>query len=96
MTHLEALEHEITQQSTPNALADRQEANVNLIEAHVLEKLKASRLQHDRLEQVVRQRAEQVREKVHDLAEIASTVINATDSLSNTLEGLLANELKPM
>ncbi len=102
MTDIDHLEAEIAKHiptkrgKTSDALADRQIGNINLIESNVLEKIKSSRQQLDKLESVVTTRADQVREKINDLTEIANTVLNATDSLTHTIEGMLSHELKPL
>lgn len=87
---------ETIDRTTSAAIADRQTSNIDLIESHVMDKIKISRNQLDKLEQVVKERSEQIRGKIEDLTEISNTVLNATNSLSSTIEGLLAHELKPL
>lgn len=82
--------------STTSALANRQVGNVDLIESNILEKIKASRQMLDKLESVVAERANQVRDKISDFTEIANTTINATESLSHTIDVMLSHELKPL
>lgn len=82
--------------STSSALGDRQVGNINLIESNIMDKIKASHEQLEKLKSVVSERANQIRDKISDLTEIANTVLNATDSLSGTIDALLAHELKPL
>jgi hypothetical protein len=82
--------------STTSALANRQVGNVDLFESNILEKIKASRQMLDKLESVVAERANQVRDKISDFTEIANITINATESLSHTIDVMLSHELKPL
>lgn len=85
-----------TTQSTSDSLGDRQIGNINLIESNIMEKIKASHQQLDKLESVVGERADQIRGKISDLTNIANTVLNATESLTSTIDVMLQHELKPL
>ena len=70
------------------ALGDRVNSNLDLMFAHIITRITAAREQLNELEDTIKSQVELSKSQVNKTAEKANSILNATDSLTKTIEAL--------